>query len=151
MLVLVRSLPFLSIDDFSNDTITAYANEDGFRQFLTLNIPFEVFSPHRCAMMALHLTGMKSETGLVIILPMMNTWQSMEGFAGDYPDLCRLTEFGTSINSRKLLALKITDNPGIHEEEPVVFYSSTMHGDETAGLCADAPADRTPADKLQYR
>jgi hypothetical protein len=57
----------------------------------------------------------------------------MEGFEAEYPDLCRLTHFGTSINGHKLLALKISDNPEIHEHEPVVLYSSTIHGDETLG------------------
>jgi hypothetical protein len=124
---------FLSVDEFSHDTITAYANEAGFRQFLTLKITHEVLQPP-----SIHNDGFTPYRYELQNWP--NGYPSydeylaiMEGFANDYPDLCRLTEFGTSINSRKLLALKISDNPGIHEGEPVVFYSSTMHGDETVG------------------
>jgi hypothetical protein len=124
---------FLSIDDFRNDTITAYANEAGLKQFLPLNIPFEVLPPpslrkgifipdrHRLA----NWPDNYPNYGEYLAL--------MEGFAADYPDKCQLTEFGTSINGRKMLALKITDNPGVRERKPVVFLFSTMHGDETLG------------------
>ncbi|MBA4322489.1 MAG: hypothetical protein C0408_06695, partial [Odoribacter sp.] len=54
-------------------------------------------------------------------------------FAKTYPSLCHLDSIGTSINGRKIFALKISDNTGINEDEPEVFYSSTMHGDELAG------------------
>jgi hypothetical protein len=124
---------FLSIDNFSNDTVTAYANEDGLRQFLTMNLPFEVMQPPSLK------TVLLSPSNKAI-----NDWHNqypsytayvglMEGFAAGYPDLCSLTEFGTSPQGRKLFALKITDNPGIKEREPVVFYTSSMHGDETLG------------------
>jgi hypothetical protein len=58
----------------------------------------------------------------------------MQSFAALYPDLCRLDTIGTSVNGKLVLALKISDNPGIDEDEPKVFYSSTMHGDETGGF-----------------
>lgn len=58
----------------------------------------------------------------------------MHHFAATYPDLCHLDTIGTSINGRLVLALKISDNAGTDEDEPEVFYSSTMHGDETGGF-----------------
>ncbi len=57
----------------------------------------------------------------------------MQGFARDYPAICRLDTFGTSTEGRLLLALKITDNPGQEEPEAKFLYTSTMHGDELAG------------------
>lgn len=57
----------------------------------------------------------------------------MQYFAATYPTLCKLDTVGTSINGRLVLALKISDNVKINEDEPAVFYSSTMHGDELAG------------------
>ena len=57
----------------------------------------------------------------------------MQKFADDYPSLCDLDTIGTSINGKLILALKISDNAGNDEDEPAVFYSSTMHGDETGG------------------
>ena len=124
---------FLSIDSFRQDTVTAYANEAGLQQFLSLHIPYEILQPP--SLKSGVFKPFRKETG---------DWRSsypsyteyvnlMEGFVTDYPKLCRLAQFGTSINGHKLLALKITDNPGIRETEPVVLYSSSMHGDETLG------------------
>lgn len=60
--------------------------------------------------------------------------QMMQKFAQDYPTLCRLDTIGYSVNGRILLAVEISDNVGQHEDEPQVFYTSTMHGDETTGF-----------------
>lgn len=57
----------------------------------------------------------------------------MRYFAAAYPSLCILDTIGTSINGKLVLALKISDNCNIDEAEPEVFYSSSMHGDETGG------------------
>jgi hypothetical protein len=57
----------------------------------------------------------------------------MQNFSSTYPLLCHLDTIGTSVNGRLVLALKISDNAGTDENEPEVFYSSTMHGDELAG------------------
>ena len=58
----------------------------------------------------------------------------MLGFATLYPSLCKLDTIGTSINGKLVLALKISDNESVSEDKPRVFYSSTMHGDETGGF-----------------
>ena len=58
----------------------------------------------------------------------------MDSFSRNYPDLCRLAEIGKSVNNHQLLAIKISDHPEIHEKEPVVFLSSTIHGDEPLGF-----------------
>jgi hypothetical protein len=58
----------------------------------------------------------------------------MRKFASDYPALCRLDTIGTSIDGRLVLVLMISDNVTSDENEPQVFYSSTIHGDETGGF-----------------
>ena len=58
----------------------------------------------------------------------------MQYFAVAFPGLCRLDTIGTSINGKLVLALKISDNPLIDEDEPEAFYTSSMHGDETGGF-----------------
>jgi hypothetical protein len=58
----------------------------------------------------------------------------MRFFAAGYPSLCTLDTIGTSIMGRLILALKISDNCNVDESEPEVFYTSTIHGDETAGF-----------------
>ncbi len=123
----------LSIDRFRNNTITAYANDIGFRKFLSLQIPFDVLYPPSLKTDNFQPRTLKSGDWRDHY-PSYNEYVSlMEGFEAEYPDLCKLTNFGTSVRGHKLLALKISDNPGIHEHEPVVFYTSSMHGDETLG------------------
>jgi len=58
----------------------------------------------------------------------------MLSFKQLYPALCHLDTIGTSINGKLVLALKISVNPEIDGDKPAVFYTSTMHGDETGGF-----------------
>lgn len=57
----------------------------------------------------------------------------MNDFVQQHPSLCKLDTIGQTIDGRLMLALKISDNPGTNEDEPEVFYSSTIHGNETGG------------------
>jgi hypothetical protein len=61
----------------------------------------------------------------------------MQKIAADRPGLCRLVDLGPTANlvrPHRLLAMIISDNPGIEEDEPEVLLTSTMHGDETSGF-----------------
>ncbi len=58
----------------------------------------------------------------------------MQSFSTLYPSLCHLDTIGKTNYNKCVLALKISDNPNIDEAEPEVFYSSTIHGDETGGF-----------------
>ena len=60
--------------------------------------------------------------------------EMMQSFAADYPQICRLDTFGTSVEGRLLLALKISDQPGLNEPEANFLYTSTIHGDELIGF-----------------
>ncbi|MFA7123487.1 MAG: M14 family zinc carboxypeptidase, partial [Candidatus Delongbacteria bacterium] len=51
-----------------------------------------------------------------------------------YPSICKRIQIGTSVQSRPLWVLKITDNIDIEEAEPEVKFVSTMHGDEVTGM-----------------
>jgi hypothetical protein len=65
------------------------------------------------------------------------TWSQyvsiMQAFETNYPTLCHLETIGTSVDGRDIFVVKISDNVNTDEDEPEVFYSSSMHGDETAG------------------
>jgi Zinc carboxypeptidase/Secretion system C-terminal sorting domain len=58
----------------------------------------------------------------------------MQSFKTLYPTLCHLDTIGTSINGKLVFALKISDNAAVKEDKPEVFYTSTIHGDETGGF-----------------
>lgn len=126
----------ISLDGFKDGTYTAYANSKGFAAFRKLNISYEILE--RDILTAEEL-NMKS----IVDLKSIDAWDFyptydayldlMETFASTYPDLCKLYEIGTLNSGRKLLALKISDNVNDDEGEAEFFYTSTMHGDETAG------------------
>jgi hypothetical protein len=59
--------------------------------------------------------------------------QMMFDFAADYPEICRYEEIGTLPSGRKLMAVVISDNVNVDENEPRFLYTSSMHGDEIAG------------------
>ncbi len=124
---------FLSIDGVKHDTVTAYANEIGFRQFLAEDIPYELLQP--------------PSTKEGVLQPYRDgaNWHDrypaypdylalMDSFARIYPGLCRVVDIGKSVQGRKLLVMKITRNPEIREMEPVVLLASTIHGDEVLGF-----------------
>lgn len=61
--------------------------------------------------------------------------QMMERFAADYPEICQLVDIGKSVENRRIMAVKISDNVSDNEyDEPEFLYSSTIHGDELCGF-----------------
>ena len=122
---------FLSIDNYWNDTVVAYANDQGYRQFLQLQIDYELLQPPS---MKKQEHCKKVESDWHNKYPSYTEYLNlMQGFASEFPDICRLREFGQSISGRKLLALKITRNPDDREKEPVILYTAGIHGDEPLG------------------
>lgn len=121
---------YLSIDNFRNDTVFAYADEKGYIWFHELGIPYEIVEPPSLNIKT--MTGRADD--LLHRYPSYNQYlETMNSFVSSFPDISRLVEFGTSVDGRKLIAIKITDNPGVKEKEPVVFYTASMHGDEPLG------------------
>ena len=58
-------------------------------------------------------------------------------FATLHPEICRLVDLGPTANivrPHRLLAVIISDNPGLEEDEPEVLLTSSIHGDETTGF-----------------
>lgn len=58
----------------------------------------------------------------------------MRSYSELYQSLCYLDTIGTTNYGKLVLVLKISDNVYDDEDEPEVFYTSTMHGDETGGF-----------------
>ncbi|MCB5262525.1 MAG: DUF2817 domain-containing protein [Candidatus Cloacimonetes bacterium] len=57
----------------------------------------------------------------------------LQDMQNTYPNLCQLVQFGTSIQSRPLYAMKISDNVTQNEAEPEVKLIANIHGDEPIG------------------
>ena len=126
----------VSVDRSSNyDWIYAYANKKQFGDFLKLKIDFEVLP----APGLLYMPEMREEVDIDIVdewdfYPTYEAYVDiMYQFEADYPDLCKIINIGSTVEGRKLLFAKITDNVNTGEAEPRFMYTSTMHGDETGG------------------
>lgn len=121
---IVRNLSkIISIDQVKNGIVWAYANETEYNKFLTYKFDHEVLTPPslvntKAILMASTVTEMDNwdrYPTYELYVEMMNA------FATNYPDLCQLVEIGTSVNGRKLLAVKISDNVSSDEAEPEFF------------------------------
>jgi hypothetical protein len=55
---------------------------------------------------------------------------TMATIAADNPSICKLETLGTSFRGRLLLAMKVSDSPLVHENEPAVHFEGGIHGDE---------------------
>ncbi|NLN30417.1 MAG: T9SS type A sorting domain-containing protein [Bacteroidales bacterium] len=58
----------------------------------------------------------------------------MHSFVARYPLLCSIDTIGTSIRGRLILVLRISAGVQADETRPGVFFTSTIHGDETGGF-----------------
>lgn len=61
----------------------------------------------------------------------------MEDIASNYPSITKLYSIGTSHEGRDIWCLEITDNPGVDEGEPGVFFMGLHHAREwpTVEIC----------------
>ena len=53
--------------------------------------------------------------------------------ATNNPNICKLETLGVSAGGRRIVVLKITDNPNLEEEEPEILFEGNTHGDEKIG------------------
>lgn len=121
----------VSVDRVKGDTIYAFANSAEFSRFLNLNIQFQVLDSEGESVDPNLITAQKSAWSYY---PSYTQYETlMQDFAANHPQICRLVNLGTLSSGRKILVLRISDNPDSLEAEPRFFYTSTMHGDEVTG------------------
>lgn len=126
----------ISIDRVKHDTICAYANESEFKTFSQLGYKYTLLPKPS-------LANTKTLT-MATTVAQMATWDKyptysvyramMKKYESDYPSLCKLDSIGTTPNGHKLYVVKLSKNVSIDEPEVEVFYTSTIHGDETTGF-----------------
>ena len=123
----------VSIGKITEDHIYLYADRDGFNEFTSLNLNYEVVTPPSFKEHVSMSDG-NWQPGDWDVYPTFGDYvDAMHQFALDYPDICLLDTIGYSINNRPILVVKISDQVSTAEPEPGFFYSSTMHGDELPG------------------
>lgn len=123
----------ISIDKVVGDTIYAYANTSEFEKFKALGYSYQII-PRAITTKALTMATTVEQMANWDRYPTYEVYRALlKKFEANYPNLCKLDTIGTSINGRKLYVVKISGNVTSDEAEPEVFYTSTMHGDETTG------------------
>lgn len=122
----------LSISSVRDDLVTLVLAPGDLDYFISLELPFYITLKE----------GSKAVVSASSVADAMNwnrypTYQQydsiMRSFADDYPLICKLDTIGFTYQGRLVLALKISDNVETDEDEPEVFYTSSMHGDELVG------------------
>jgi hypothetical protein len=126
----------VSIDNVKGDTVYAYANGDELMRFEKLGYKYTILPTQS-------LLNTKAITMATTVAQMAN-WDRyptygvyramMKKFEHDYPTLCKLDSIGTTNNGHKIYVVKLSNNVTTEEPEVEVFYTSTMHGDETTGF-----------------
>ena len=115
----------------------AYANKKELSAFIELNIPFKIEpkpgSLFKDLNMLLSLEGKQISDW--DFYPSYEVYvEMMYAFETQYPDLCKVSSIGSSVNGRELLVAKITDSLNVSQNEPKILYTSSMHGDEISGF-----------------
>ncbi len=125
----------ISIDNYRNDTIWAYANEDELAEFTKYKYKIQFMDKPSASAKNIVMATTLAQMSTWDKYPIYEVYQEMlQKMATDYPEICKLQSFGTTHDQRELYVLKISDNVKDKEAEPEFFYTSTMHGDEITGM-----------------
>jgi hypothetical protein len=136
----------VSLDKMDGDSVYVYANRRGYAWFGESGLPLRLLNPPGAVDFDLRMKGPEAlKTGGLLqewdFYPTYEAYlQIMADFEKDYPELCQVTSIGKSVMGRDLLFARIAAPekggaraPG-HTQVPRFMYTSTMHGDETAGF-----------------
>ncbi len=123
----------ISISNVSGNTVYAYANKKEFADFSSYGFDYQVLTaPSELSPVV--MTDSPRQVLTWNYYPTYTAYEAlMQQFVTDHPDICKLITITTLASGRKILALRISDNVGIQEDEPEFLYTSSIHGDETTG------------------
>lgn len=128
-----RLTQMISIDNVKGNTVYAYANREEFEQFITLKYSYTIL-PHPGTLIDPKMSDNTDDITAWDSYPTYDAYVTMLNmYATTYPAICQLIDAGTTVQNRKILFLKISDNVAVHEGEAQFMFSSSMHGDETTG------------------
>lgn len=127
----------ISIDNYRNDTVWAYANRQQFERFSASGYTLNILSRPGDGPGVVMRDQIDLKRGTRTTWNFYPTYPAYETLMADfqamYPDLCQIQTITTLPSGRKILVAKISDNVSIDEAEPEFLYTSSMHGDETTG------------------
>ena len=124
----------ISIDNILNNTVYAYANYNEYKDFLKFNFPIKLLRKPGDVGQVDMSDNSKSLRQSWNTYPTYSAYvDMMYKFQTDYPELCQIIDAGQTVQGRKILFTKISDNVNTREAEPQFMYTSSMHGDEITG------------------
>jgi len=113
------------ISDIKNGTVTIYASAPE-----VIELTKSGYNPVEIEKQSGSTAKTPYRRGLGVYHSYEALTDELKDYAKTYPEITKLVSLGESVEGRKILAIKITDNPDIQEDEPEFKYVSTMHGDE---------------------
>lgn len=124
----------ISIDNVVNrKTVYAYANINEFEEFLKLNYQYEIL-PNPSSLIVPDMSSSIEDITAWDVYPTYDAYVNlMYQFQNNYPQICKIIDAGNTVQGRKILFAKISDNVEQRESEPQFMYTSSMHGDELTG------------------
>ncbi len=131
-----RITRIISIDNVKDMEVFAYANKEEFSKFIELGYDFQFIEESSFKSSDYNMLDNLNAKNILAwdFYPTYSVYDSlMNRFQINYPNLCRSFSIKTLASGRKLLFVKISDNPDSIENEPKFLYSSSMHGDELTG------------------
>ncbi len=133
-------LNIISVDDILDGVVLAYANAEEYSRFLELGIEYEVLTPPGYVDFDLNMLDWDElrQRDLTESWDFYPTYEAyvalMYQFEEDYPELVEIINIGETVLGRDLLFARISPQPDEARPVPQFMYTSTMHGDETAGF-----------------
>ncbi len=128
--VLSRNVSITSVKD---STVTIILSPITLDWFLIQNFDYTIpAQPLRKALKVVPSEMLLSDWNTYPTYPQYDS--IMQSFAINYPLLCSVDTIGTSVKGKLVLALRISGDNGAGDGKPEVFYSSTIHGNETGGF-----------------
>ncbi|AFH48768.1 Hypothetical protein IALB_1057 [Ignavibacterium album JCM 16511] len=124
----------ISIDNVQNGkTVYAYANILEFEEFIKLKYDFEIL-PNPSTLIQPEMSNNIEDIKVWDVYPTYDAYVNlMYQFQNNYPQICKVIDAGNTVQGRKILFVKISDNVEQREPEPQFMYTSSMHGDELTG------------------
>lgn len=123
----------ISIDDVRDKVVYAYATPEQFERFRA-KTSYDVQMLPLPGRVGLKMASAYRDMSSWDAYPTFGQYEAMmDSMASAHPDICELDTLGKTVLGRSLLVMRITDHPEREEDEPELFYTSTMHGNEVVG------------------
>ncbi len=138
--ILDRMFTDFSVDRLTTDSIYLYLNRYDHPAFINLDLDYRVKTPpgfvdYDLQMRTWEQIKQKDTGNNWDFYPTYEAYVSMMyGFEEAFPDLVKIHHVGHTVMGRDLLFAEISTEPGVRRPVPQMKYTSTMHGDETAGF-----------------